>query len=275
MTLITKPLVVLPSSELELRLLDAIRVELAKKQAFVCFSGGVDSSVVLAACVRAGMTTTALLAVSPSLAALERTEAHRVAVEIGAPLIELRTQELSLAEYRANTGDRCYHCKSTLYREAIEVAFAHVGRFGRLLSGTHMDDLGEHRPGLAAGRESGVLSPLVTAGFNKRDVRKVAHHWGLSNASKPAMPCLASRIPIGTEVTAERLRQVEQVEQFLRLRGIWPARARWREDEVIIEVPPDLLESAETQVFCDELERTCAEAGFGSVSIIQQAALRR
>lgn len=260
---------------LEVRLLRVVRVGLAGERAFVCFSGGIDSSIVLKACVEAGAATTALLAVSPSLAEVERKDAHRVAAEIGAPLVELSTQELSAPEYRANRGDRCYYCKLTLYREATRVASAHAVGSGRLLNGTHLDDLGEHRPGLVASDEQQVLSPLVVAEFDKLKVRALANYWGLTNSSKPAMPCLASRIPAGTEVTAERLSQVEHVENFLRVQGMWPARARWRQDGVTIEVPPDLRESARAHVFSEQLRSVCASAGFQNVSIVDGITLRR
>lgn len=260
---------------LEARLLDAIEAGLGDDHAYVCFSGGVDSTVVLAACVRANKPTTALMAVSPSLPAAERAEAWRVAVEVNAPLIELFTKEIDLPEYQANTGNRCYYCKRTLYEEAMALASSHVEGSGRVLNGTHCDDLGEHRPGHAAAREKNVVSPLVAAHFGKCEVRALARYWRLSNASKPAMPCLASRIPTGVEVTAPRLRQVEDVELFLRGRGIWPARARWRERGVVIEVPPDLLGSASDPLLFAELKLTCARVGFEAVSVVARTALVR
>lgn len=259
---------------LERRLTDVVVAELKGERALVCFSGGVDSTVVLAACVRAGIDTTALLAVSDSLADRDRRDANRIAAEIGAPIVELETAEIGDGAYRANTGDRCYHCKRTLYRTALEFVDA-SGLRGRLLNGTQLDDLGEVRPGLAAAKERRVFAPLVVAGLRKPQVRALAGHWMLSNFAKPATPCLASRIPVGTEVTAERLGQVGEVEEFLRARGVWPARARWRGQEVDVELPPDLATGARDASFRMDLERACSHAGFDRVTISERTGLRR
>jgi len=252
--------------DLEERLIAAVRAAAGDRVAYVCYSGGIDSTVVLAASVRAGIETVALLGVSPSLAAAERADAHRIADGIGAPVEEVETKEMELPGYRANAGDRCYFCKSTLYdtvqgladtRETNEVIFV----------GTHVDDLGEHRPGLQAALERGVVAPLVDAGFNKAHVRALARRWNLSNAEKPAAPCLASRVPVGIEVTPERLAQIEAVEEFLRLHDIWPARARWHDTIVRLEIPAEMFERVVTDPFRTELRRTCREAGFKFVAL--------
>jgi len=133
--------------------------------------------------------------------------------------------------------------------------------------GTHVDDLGEHRPGLQAAMEHGVVAPLVDAGFNKSDVRDLARQWKLSNADKPAAPCLASRVPVGIEVTPERLAQIEAVEEFLRVHDIWPARARWHESVVRLEIPPGMFERVITDPFRKELRRACRNAGFKFVAL--------
>lgn len=246
---------------LEARLLETVRANGAGRKAFVCFSGGVDSTLVLAACLRAGLDTTALLAVSPSLPREERAEAHALAAKLGAELEELATGETDRPEYRANAGDRCYWCKSTLYGVAEEAAAAR-GLEGVLFNGTQVGDLGEVRPGLQAAKEHGVLSPLVNAGFDKGAVRALARHWGLPNADKAASPCLASRFPVGTEVTPERLRQVEMVESFLRAKGLWPARARWHESVVRIELDAALGGRCFEEPLRTELERAAWRAGF-------------
>ena len=108
--------------ELEDRLVTAIRSAARDRVAYVCYSGGVDSTVVLAASVRAGLETIALLGVSPSLAASERADAHRIAAEIGTRVKEVETNEMELAGYRANAGDRCYYCKSALYDTVLALA---------------------------------------------------------------------------------------------------------------------------------------------------------
>jgi uncharacterized protein len=221
---------------------------------------------VLAACVRAGLPTVALLGVSASLAASERADAHRIAREIGATVEEVPTNEIESSGYRANSGDRCYFCKTSLYDTVQQLATSR-GDAEVLFVGTHLDDLGEHRPGLRAAMEHGVVAPLVDAGLRKDDVRALAREWNLSNAEKPAAPCLASRIPVGSEVTPERLNQIEQVEEFLRAHDIWPARARWHESVVRIEVPPSLFERVVSDPMREDLRRACRSAGFKFVAL--------
>ena len=251
--------------DLEERLVAAVRAAAGNSSVYVCYSGGIDSTVVLAASVRAGLETVALLGVSPSLASAERADAHRIAKEIGARVEEVETNEMELAGYRANAGDRCYYCKSALYD--IVQALATRNSEEVIFVGTHVDDLGEQRPGLQAAMEHGVLAPLVDAGFTKADVRALARRWDLSNAEKPAAPCLASRVPVGFEVTPERLAQIEAVEEFLRLNDIWPARARWHEAVVRLEIPLEMFERVLTDPFRDELRRACRKAGFKFVAL--------
>jgi pyridinium-3,5-biscarboxylic acid mononucleotide sulfurtransferase len=252
--------------ELEKKLLDAVHSAARDRVAYVCFSGGIDSTVVLAASVRAGVDTIALLGVSPSLAAAERADAHRIANEIGARVEEVETNEMELAGYRNNAGDRCYYCKSALY-DTVQALAATRNSDEAIFVGTHVDDLGEHRPGLQAAIERGVVAPLVDAGFTKADVRALARRWNLSNAEKPAAPCLASRVPVGTEVTPERLAQIEAVEEFLRLHDIWPARARWHDAVVRLEIPAELFERVVTDPLRGELRRACRKAGFKFVAL--------
>ena len=252
--------------ELEDQLIAAVTAAAGNRVAYVCYSGGVDSTVVLAASVRAGIETIALLGVSASLAASERAEAHRIAEEIGARVEEVETNEMELAGYRANAGDRCYYCKSALYDTVLALA-ATRNAAEVIFVGTHVDDLGEHRPGLKAAMERGVVAPLVDAGFNKEDVRTLARRWNLSNAEKPAAPCLASRVPVGIEVTPERLAQIEAVEEFLRQHDVWPARARWHDSVVRIEVAPEMFERVTSDPLRGELRRACRKAGFRFVAL--------
>ena len=247
-------------------LIAAIRATARDRVAYVCYSGGIDSTIVLAASVRAGVETIALLGVSASLAASEREDAHRIAREIGARVEEVETNEIELAGYRANAGDRCYFCKSALY-DTVQALAARRNADEVIFVGTQVDDLGEHRPGLQAAMERGVIAPLVDAGFNKADVRALAREWKLSNAEKPAAPCLASRVPLGIEVTPEKLAQIETVEEFLRANDVWPARARWHDSVVRLEIPAEMFERVMTDPFRDELGRACRRAGFRFVAV--------
>jgi len=252
--------------DLEEKLIAAIDAAARGRIAYVCYSGGIDSTVVLAASVRAGIETVALLGVSASLASAERADAHRIASEIGARVEEVETNEMELAGYRANAGDRCYFCKSALY-DTVQALAATRNSDEVIFVGTHVDDLGEHRPGLQAAMEHGVVAPLVDAGFNKSDVRVLARRWNLSNAEKPAAPCLASRVPVGIDVTPERLAQIEAVEEFLRRHDIWPARARWHETVVRLEIPAEMFERVVTDPLREELRQACRKAGFKFVAL--------
>lgn len=227
----------------------------------VCFSGGLDSTVVLAACLRADLPAAALLAVGPSLAEAERTEARELAALLGAELVEMAAGETESPSYRANAGDRCYHCKSALYRVAAELA---ARRFpgARIFNGAQADDLGDFRPGMRAAEEGGVLAPLLEAGLGKEAIRILARRWGLPNAEKAATPCLASRFPVGTEVTPERLAQVEAVEAFCRASGLWPARARYHGAVVRLEIARESMELALREPLRSRLEEACWRAGF-------------
>jgi pyridinium-3,5-biscarboxylic acid mononucleotide sulfurtransferase len=180
----------------------------------VAFSGGVDSAVVLAAAVRALGADAVLAAIadSPSLARAELGTAQRVAGQIGAELVVLRTDEHTDPGYRANTGDRCYFCKRTVLAAVRGLAqrrgLAHVA------TGTHLDDhRASHRPGLRAAAELGVREPLAEVGATKETVRLLAAHWNLTVRDKPSTPCLASRIAVGIPVTVESLALVERAER--------------------------------------------------------------
>jgi uncharacterized protein len=185
----------------------------------VGFSGGVDSTVVLAAALRAlpADRVLAVIADSPSLARTELVAARAVAAELGAELVEVRVAELDVPGYRANAGDRCYFCKHTVLTAvgalAVTRGIAHVA------TGTHADDhRAAHRPGLRAARELHVVEPLADAGLGKREIRQLAAAWSLPVADKPAMPCLASRIAVGVPVSIGRLGLVERAEFTLRAR---------------------------------------------------------
>jgi uncharacterized protein len=199
----------------------------------VAFSGGVDSTLVLAAALRAlpGDRVLAVIADSPSLARTELVDARRLAADLGAELVEVRVAELDVPGYRANAGNRCYFCKRTVLSAVSEIAaqrgIAHVA------TGTHADDhRAVHRPGLRAARELRVVEPLAEAGLGKQEIRMLAAAWSLPVADKPATPCLASRIAVGVPVSLGRLGLVERAEIAVRARlagvGVTPRDLRVR-----------------------------------------------
>ncbi len=192
----------------------------------VCYSGGVDSALVLAAAHTVlGAKAVGMTAVSPSLAPSEKELAVRVAQRIGARHELVESHELEDPDYQRNGPDRCFHCKSELYD--ISTLKQKEWGIACVANGTNLDDLGDHRPGLEAAKRAGVRSVLVEAGFNKADVRRVAELMGLSVWDKPASACLSSRIPYGTSVTRERLAQIAGLEAELRALGLRQVRVRW------------------------------------------------
>lgn len=239
----------------------------------VAYSGGVDSSVLLCAAREAlGERAVALIADSPSLARSELADALDFARQLGCDPIVVATDELDDPRYRANAGDRCYYCKSTLFRAmagwARERGFAHLA-FGEIV-----DDLVDDRPGARAAREFRVHAPLSQAGFTKEDVRRFARERGLSVSEKPSSACLASRLPIGTAVTRERLARVEAAEALVKALGFSQVRVRDRGEVAGFETSAPEFERA--QALRSELERSLAPLGFARVelSIYRTAAER-
>lgn len=204
----------------------------------VAFSAGADSTFLLAVATEClGENVLAVTGLSPSVPAAEREEAAALARRIGARQVLIETAELDRPGYVANAPDRCYHCKTDLY-ERLE-AMARTEGCGWVLDGANLDDLGDVRPGREAARQHGIRSPLVEAGLTKADIRELSRALGLPTWDKPAMACLASRIPHGIPVTIERLTQVEAAEAALRGLGFRQVRVRHHEAIARIEVPPE------------------------------------
>lgn len=192
----------------------------------VCYSGGVDSAFVLAVAHQTlGSKAIGMTAVSPSLASFERTLAIDVAKQIGAHHELVDSHEIDDESYQANNVDRCFHCKSELYR--ISAKKRVDWNLAEVVNGTNLDDLGDYRPGLEAAKSAGARSPLVEAGFTKADVREAARQIGLGVWDKPASACLSSRLPYGTRVTRERLEQIGSLEDALHKLGLKQVRVRW------------------------------------------------
>jgi uncharacterized protein len=203
--------------------------------ALVAFSGGADSALVLkVAADELGAQARALTAVSPTMAAREQVEARRFAAELGVALDVIDSHELERPGFKMNPTDRCYHCKA----ELLELARPHADRLGldQVLLGTNLDDLGDHRPGLAAANERGARHPLVDAGMTKADVRAVSQALGLSTWDKPQLACLSSRFPYGTEITPERLGRIDGFEQGLHDLGFRQLRVRYHDTIARLEI---------------------------------------
>jgi uncharacterized protein len=244
----------------------ASRLELLKarlrreKRLIVAFSGGADSAFLAAMAAEVlGTEALAVTAVSPSLPRAERLAAREFARAHGIRHLEVCTDEEDRPDYVANSGDRCYHCKSALFdalRPLAELLGAPVAL------GTNMDDLGDHRPGQRAAAERGVITPLVDAGFTKQAVREASHELGLETAEKPAAACLASRVAYGDPVTPQLLGRIEVAEDAVHALGFPVCRVRSHGDGTLarIEVPEADIERA-TACRAD-LDTAVRNAGF-------------
>ncbi|MFQ5579119.1 MAG: ATP-dependent sacrificial sulfur transferase LarE [Nitrospiria bacterium] len=203
--------------------------------ALVAYSGGVDSSLVMKVAFDAlGPEAIAGTSISPTLAGSELEDAKAVAASVGIRHLFVRSDELTIPGYTENSQDRCYLCKNDLYTLLSEMARREQVRF--VLDGTNTDDLSDTRPGLRAARERAVRSPLVEAGLDKKSVRALSYRLGLPTWDKPASPCLSSRIPYGTEITYEKLDQVERAEEVLRKLGFIQFRVRYQGETARIEM---------------------------------------
>ncbi|MGY1836521.1 ATP-dependent sacrificial sulfur transferase LarE [Blastococcus sp. SYSU DS0510] len=235
----------------------------------VAFSGGVDSSVVLALAVAVlgPDRVLAVLGVSPSLAADERVAAHRVAAHVGAPVVEVETFEGDRPAYRRNGPDRCFHCKDELFERISQDVVARHG-LTAVAYGENADDARRpDRPGARAATEHAVLRPLADAGLDKAAVRRIARALHLPCADKPAAPCLASRIPHHSEVSPEKLAQVERAEAALRRIGLGDLRIRHHGDVARLEVPVEELPALVGSPRREQVIQAVRAAGFRFVGL--------
>ena len=232
----------------------------------VCYSGGVDSAFVLAvAHQELGAAAVGMTAVSPSLAPGERDEAIQVAKLIGAEHRLVDSNEIEDPSYVANNPDRCFHCKSELYR--IASVKRAEWQLDAIANGTNVDDLGDYRPGLEAAKQAGVVSPLVDLGFTKADVRAASAAIGLPIWDKPAAACLSSRIPYGTSVTRERLAQIGGFEAALKRLGFRQVRVRYHGELARIEVGIEELPRAADAAAREEIVAAGKRFGFRYVTL--------
>ena len=213
----------------------------------VAYSGGVDSAVVMAVAYQelGGRSTTAAtdqgalacIGVSPSYPQREMRDAVELADQIGVPYRLVETEEYLDPNYAANPNNRCYFCKSELHNRLHEILQRED--WGIVCDGTNASDVGDDRPGVLAARERGVRSPLLEAGITKPEVRAIAKHLGLPVWDKPAMACLSSRVPHGTHIDPQLLRQIENAEDILVALGLRQFRVRHHGEIARLELPPE------------------------------------
>ncbi len=233
----------------------------------VAYSGGVDSAVLLAETHRVlGDRASGVIARSPSLPASELHAALSLARDGGFPVRVIQTDEMEREAYRANRPDRCYHCKTELF-EKLERLAADEG-WDAIAYGAVTDDLNDVRPGMTAAERHRVRAPLLEAGLSKVEVRMLAHRLGLTVWDKPQSACLASRIPHGSEVTPEKLKQVELGEAALRERlGLRVVRLRHEGVKARIEVSPEEVARIQDPAQKEAMFRIVRELGFAELEI--------
>jgi len=220
---------------------DATRLDRARAivrdlgSVLVAYSGGVDSTLLLKLGLdELGDGAVGVLASSPAYPESEQQEARALALSLGARLVEVSTNEVELDAYARNNPDRCFHCKEELF-DKLEPIRDELG-FAHLAYGATADDAGDHRPGHGSAIRRGVRFPLLEAGMVKPEIRAAARELGLPNWNKPSFACLSSRIPHGTPVTVQALRQIEGAEAAMKALGFTQVRVRHHGDVARIEV---------------------------------------
>jgi pyridinium-3,5-biscarboxylic acid mononucleotide sulfurtransferase len=240
----------------------------ALESVVVAFSAGVDSSYLLVAC-RDTLGPDKVLAVTAGSASLpeqELDEARALAAQIGVSLEIVTTDELANADYVRNDPNRCFHCKDELFTTLWPLARARG--FAAVVYGATADDLGDHRPGMQAAQQHGIRAPLLEAGLGKADIRALSQQRGLPTHDKPAMACLASRIPYGRAVTVEALGQVAQAEAFLKREiGLRQVRVRHHGEVARLEVEPDDILRVAQPAIRRRIQHKLREIGFTYVTL--------
>jgi pyridinium-3,5-biscarboxylic acid mononucleotide sulfurtransferase len=232
----------------------------------VAFSGGIDSAYLAVVAARVlGSRALAVTGDSPSYPDLHRQQALRVAREFGLAHEIIPTHELDRDGYRANAGDRCFHCKTELY--GALTALARARGIAAVADGSNADDRGDYRPGRQAARDHAVVSPLDEAGLTKTEIRWLARELGLSIWDAPASACLSSRIPHHTPVTAAALAQIERAEEAVRELGFRVFRVRHFDRLARIEFAQDEMPRALDPPMAARLTDRVKATGYDDVEV--------
>ena len=227
----------------------------------VSFSGGVDSSLLLAEAVDVlGQDALAITALSPTFADSEAEDARDIAAFLGARHEFFYTDQLDMEGFAANDGRRCYFCRVDLFSHLRTIAQERDIQW--VIDGTLVDDLGDVRPGLKAKDEQGIRSPFIDVGLTKDEVRQLARERGLPNWDKPAESCLASRIPLGTPVSFELLDKIARAERFLHEHEFTHVRVRHHGAIARVEVPPEDMPRLISGELRDELNSHIRDLGY-------------
>ena len=237
-----------------------------KNKVMIALSGGVDSALVAyAAYQKLGDSAIAVTADYKTLSAEELQTAKQICSEIGIKQLLLDYDELENPEFTKNDSNRCFHCRLELGDHLIDLAKKHNVKI--IVDGTNLDDLGDYRPGIQALRENGIRSPLVETKFLKSQIREIAKSVGLSVCDRPSNSCLASRIPWGQRVTAEKLTRIEFGETLVKqLTNLKQVRVRDFEGSAKIEVDKKMISIFDDNIM-NQLNEKLKIIGFTSVEI--------
>jgi len=232
----------------------------------VAYSGGVDSAFLAVTAARVlGPLAICITADSPSYPDRHREMAVDTARAFGLRHEIIQTSEIERPEYRANPANRCYYCKHELYTHLAGIAASRG--IAAVLDGSNADDRGDYRPGRQAAREFGVLSPLDESGLTKTEIRELARRAGLATWDEPASACLSSRIPYHSEVTPEKLRQIEAAERVLRRLGFRVFRVRHHDTIARLELGRDEIARALEPAVAETLDRELRRLGYAHVTV--------
>lgn len=236
------------------------------KNVIVAYSGGVDSTFLLKASHDTlGDNVIAVTAKSSAYPEREFNEAAKYAKEIGVKHIVILSEELKIEGFAKNPVNRCYYCKKELFSKIWRIA--KENNINAVLDGSNMDDTGDYRPGMKAAKELKVISPLKEAGFTKQDIRDLSKKMGIPTWNKPSFACLSSRFPYGNEITNEKLKMVEQSEQFLIDMGFTQVRVRHHNDIARIEVSKDERNKFFSTDIMDKVADKLKDIGFKYVTL--------
>lgn len=232
----------------------------------VAFSGGVDSTFLLASAFEAlGPDVTAVTVSSIIHPEKDRERAIKFTAELGVEHIIIESNEIERSEFYTNPSDRCYHCKKNICEElkkiAMEKGIDHIAH------AINKDDLGDYRPGIRAAEEMGIIAPLVEAGLNKDEIRFLSKEMNLLTWDKPAMACLASRIPYGEMITKEKIGMIARAENYLAEDGFKQYRVRHHGAVARIEVSVDDISRFMDKEFRDKYVARFKEIGFNHIAL--------
>ncbi len=234
--------------------------------AAIAYSGGVDSTFLIKVSQEVlGDRLIAITATSSTYPERELKEAIQYAKDMGVKQIIISSEELDIEGFASNPKNRCYYCKKELFTKLKKTAEDNNMEY--VFDGSNYDDIGDYRPGMQAAEELGVISPLKEAMMTKEDIRELSKNLGLPTWDKPSFACLSSRFPYGNQITAPKLKMVEEAEQFLLDLGFRQVRVRHHGDMARIEVSPEEREKFYSAAIMDEVGQKLKSFGFTYITL--------